>query len=65
MADELIYAVEKAGVRSGCQGCGIKGGAPKAFSAGGDIGYFDDLIKAAATSIWTDSSAKLERLQMA
>jgi enoyl-CoA hydratase/carnithine racemase len=45
MADELIYAVEKAEADPDVKVVVLKG-APKAFSAGGDIGYFYDLIKA-------------------
>lgn len=44
MADELIYAVEKAESDPDARVVVLKG-APKAFSAGGDIGYFYDLIK--------------------
>lgn len=45
MADELMYAVETAENDSNVKVVVIKG-ATKAFSAGGDIGYFYQLIKA-------------------
>ncbi|MDD4369563.1 MAG: enoyl-CoA hydratase-related protein [Anaerostipes sp.] len=48
MADELSYVVEKAEHDPEARVVVIKG-TPKAFSAGGDIGYFYDLIKAGGT----------------
>lgn len=44
MADELIYVVEKASSDEEVKVVVLKG-LPKAFSAGGDIGYFYKLIK--------------------
>lgn len=45
MADELIYAVKTAENDQSVKAVVFKG-SPKAFSAGGDIGYFYKLIKA-------------------
>ena len=45
MADELMYVVDKAEKDSEVKVLVLKG-APKAFSAGGDIGYFYQLIEA-------------------
>ena len=45
MADELLYAIDKAENDPEVRVVVLKG-TPKAFSAGGDIGYFYELIKA-------------------
>lgn len=45
MADELLYVIDKAENDPAAKVVVLKG-SPKAFSAGGDIGYFYQLIKA-------------------
>lgn len=64
MADELLYVVQAAEADESVKVVVFKG-LPRAFSAGGDIGYFYQLIKPAAMSIWMALSARSARSRMA
>lgn len=58
MADELIYVFDEAEKDPNVKVVVLKG-SDRAFSAGGDIGYFYQLIQPAARSIWTALSPRL------
>ena len=57
MADELLYVVQAAEADESVKVVVFKG-SPRAFSAGGDIGYFYQLIKAGGDVNMDGSSAR-------
>lgn len=64
MADELIFSLDQAEKDAAVKVIVLKG-LPKAFSAGGDIGYFYELIEAGDSVNIDDLNVKVDQIAVA